>query len=140
MVGDTEKGAYLYSESSPINDLTFTEAVKTLKDIMSDLPAYHEKMQSYNKIASALVESNEKQFQVILDNEYEMQSEMFPDDSFLSKMKSASTFEATKDLPMPQSVEFDEPYVFGDAYLNRINSQINISQELKDYLISFYYQ
>lgn len=140
MVGDTEKGAYLYSESSPINELTFTEAVKTLKDIMSDLPAYHEKMQSYTKIASALVEGNENQFRVILDNEYELQSEMFPNDPFLSKMKSLSTFEAFKDLPMPQSVEFDEPYVFGDAYLNRINSQINISEGLKEHLVGFYYK
>lgn len=140
MVVNTEKGAYLYSESSTINDITFNGAVKTLKDIMSDLPAYQEKMQSYAKIASALVETNEKQFQVILDNEYELQSEMFPDDPFLNKLKYANTFEATKDLPMPQSVEFDEPYVFGNSYLHRINSQLNISQELKDYLTSFYYQ
>jgi hypothetical protein len=140
MVGSIEKGAYLYSESSTINDITFNGAVKTLKDIMSDLPAYQQKMQSYAKIASALVETNEKQFKVILDNEYEEQSEMFPDDLLLTKLKYANTFEATKDLPMPQSVEFDEPYVFGDSYLHRINSQLNISQKLKDYLTSFYYQ
>lgn len=107
---------------------------------MSDLPGYQQKMQSYVKIAWSLVETSEKQFQLIFDNEYEEQSQMFPDDPFLSKLKYANTFETTKDLPMPQSVEFDEPYVFGDLYLHRINSQLNISQELKDYLTSFYYQ
>jgi 5-methylthioadenosine/S-adenosylhomocysteine deaminase len=138
-VGNIEKGIYLYSETSPINEIGFNDAVKTLKTIMADIPGFLGKMKSYHKIAYELVGEPQEQFTVILDNEYDEQSEMFPEDEYLKTMNTINTFEAIKDLPMPQSVEFDEPFVGGDLYRNRINAQTNISQALKDHLINAYY-
>jgi 5-methylthioadenosine/S-adenosylhomocysteine deaminase len=133
-IGKKKKGLYLFCEGSAINDISFEAAVETLKDVMKDLPGFVTRMQEEKATLMELGVDQEEEFTVELDNEFEIESDVFqeyerPDDA-----------ELFADPPMADSVEFDTAVVEGDEYWARIDAQKNIPEGLKEWLKECYNQ
>jgi hypothetical protein len=133
-IGKKKKGLYLYSESSPINDIRFGDAVETLKDIMQDLPGFVTRMEEEKVTLMDLGVETQEEFTVELDNEFEIESDIFQD------YEPPDVIELLADPPMADSVEFDTAVVEGKEYWARVDAQRNISKELKEWLRECYDQ
>jgi len=131
-IGKKKKGLYLYCEESPINDIGFKDSIETLEDIMQDLPGFVTRMQEEKASLMDLGVDTQEEFTVELDNEFEIESDVFQD------YERPDEAELLADPPMADSVEFDTAVVEGDEYWSRIDAQKNISGELKEWLRECY--
>jgi 5-methylthioadenosine/S-adenosylhomocysteine deaminase len=133
-IGKKKKGLYLFSEGSAINDVTYTDAVETLKDILKDLPGFIKRMEQEKASLMELGVEPEEEFTLELDNEFEIESDVF------QEYDMAEADELLADVPIADSVEFDTAVVEGDEYWARIDAQKNIPESLKDWLKECYNQ
>ena len=133
-VGQKKKGIYLYCENSPINDIGFEAAIKTLKEIMQDLPGFIKRMEEEESTLMDLGMPTTQEFTVEPDNEFEIESDV------LQEYELPADAALFADPPMADSVEFDTPAVEGQQYWDRIMAQKNISNELKAWLKQCYNQ
>ncbi len=133
-IGKEKKGIYLFCENSEINDVGFETAIETLKEIMQDLPGFIKKMEAEESILMDLGMVPVQEFTVELDNEFEIESDVFQEYELPA---DAALF---ADPPMADSVEFDTPTVEGQLYWDRIMAQKNVSNELKAWLKICYNQ
>jgi 5-methylthioadenosine/S-adenosylhomocysteine deaminase len=131
-VGQQQKGIYLFSEHSPINDIGLTKAIETLQEIMGDLPAFIKKMEEQESTLMDLGIEPVQEFSIELDNEFEIEADVF------QEYEVEDVAELMADPPMAASVEFDGAIVEGELYWNRINAQKNITPELKAWLTECY--
>jgi hypothetical protein len=133
-VGGKKKGIYLFCENSEINDIGFEAAIKTLEEIMQDLPGFIKRMEEEESTLMDLGMEPVQEFTVELDNEFEIESDVF------QEYEMPAVAELLADPPMADSVEFDTAIVEGQKYWDRINAQKNISNELKAWLKECYNQ
>jgi 5-methylthioadenosine/S-adenosylhomocysteine deaminase len=131
-IGNREMGLYLFSETSEINDVSFNNSVLKIREIFDDIPAFLKKMGRHEMKAFALVGPVEQDFKIILDNELEVEF----DDKLESKVLLDAPYPVEK--PVPNSIEFDEPFVTGDKYWKLISDQPNIPPGLTQWLKNYY--
>ncbi len=127
------KGFYLFSESSKINDVTFAGAEQLLKEAMKDLSAFRQKMQTEGMRLQSLEVDRQEEFTLELDNEIE--------DDFLLDDDDMTTYtlaKLTENDEIQNNIELDPPFVNAESYWSRIDSQKNISIELKEALKKAY--
>jgi 5-methylthioadenosine/S-adenosylhomocysteine deaminase len=131
-VGGNQKSLFLYTASSVINDISFKLATETLKDIMSDLPGFLNKMESEKASLSAIGNEQQEEFTIETDNDFEIEADVFQE---YEVSQDADLF---ADVPMADSVELDTAIVEGQDYWDRIEAQKNITNELKAWLKTCY--
>jgi cytosine/adenosine deaminase-related metal-dependent hydrolase len=134
-VEGVSKGFYLFSESSGINDVTFTDAIQLLTEAMEDLKAFKTRMEKEKSRLQSLGVDEPEEFTLELDNEIE---EVEAD--ALIEYDTAG-FEEPGLLAgdeFQNTIEFDLPFVNSEEYWERIDSQENIPAELKTVLKQAY--
>lgn len=131
-IGKKKKAIYLFCQNSEINDIGFQAAIDTLEEIMNDLPGFIKKMAEEESTLMALGEPVEQEFTVELDNEFEIESDVF------QEYEQPDAAELFADPPMADQVEFDTAIVEGQLYWTRIDAQKNITPELKNWLKNCY--
>lgn len=133
-VGLRDMGIYLYSEESEINNIGFNDSVDTLKKILADIPSFLNKSWTHAIKSFELLGEIRQDFQLIMDMDEEEEQEI---NNYEFGNKNIQ-FQDEDDDEIIKKIEFDLPIVEGQSYWKRIFDQPNISQELKDWLKTFY--
>ena len=127
MVGARKKAFYLFTENSPINDVTFQGAMDTLTEAMRDLPVFVERMEAGRAHLAGLGEIQPEEFTIELDNEFEEDDPLVELDAGGFDVASL----LVDDSAINESIPLDGPLVACDEYFKRITDQKNISEDLK---------
>lgn len=133
-IAEEKKSLYLFSENSEINDIGLNYAIRTLEEIMKDLPAFVTRMEEEEAALMSEGVVPVQEFAVELDNEFQLEADV------LQEYETENEAELVADPPMATSIELDSPVVEGEHYWKRINSQKNISDSLKNWLRECYNQ
>uniref|UniRef100_A0A486XS85 Chlorohydrolase family protein n=1 Tax=Rheinheimera sp. BAL341 TaxID=1708203 RepID=A0A486XS85_9GAMM len=131
-VSGQAKALFLHAPTSEINDVSFAAARDTLEEVMSDLYGYVDKMELEANRLMALGEDHAPTFSIELDNEFHIDEDVFREDEHVDDPILLA------DVPMVPFVDLDSPIVEGANYWQRIESQQNISESLKDWLKTCY--
>jgi hypothetical protein len=117
----------LASPASPINGLRVDDATATLREAMSDLHAFRDRVEAGMARLRALGVTPADTFTLVPDNE------PAPGSADATAMSAADDA-----LLMPARVELDDLVVGGDDYWSRVADQPNLEQSLKDALRAAY--
>jgi len=124
-IGGKAKALYLYSASSPLNDLTLADATSALKDAMADLPAFQQEIEQHHHNLLAFGLDGNDSFSLELDNEYDSVLET-PTAATAEAGATGPTLLAGAAPTVAQSIELDPLEVNNDAYWTRVDAQPNI--------------
>ncbi|GAA5446216.1 5'-deoxyadenosine deaminase [Microbulbifer sp. NBRC 101763] len=122
------KALFLHAPTSEINDVSFAAACETLEEVMSDLYGYVDKMDQESSLLLAFGEDPSPEFSIELDNEFDLDGDIFREEEHA----------LLADVPMVPFVDLDSPIVEGANYWQRIESQKNIPDSLRDWLKACY--
>ncbi|XWN32732.1 MAG: amidohydrolase family protein [Devosia sp.] len=134
-VGMRDKVFNLHAASSPINHLRLDTAIETLRDAMSDLPAFVEQQEGKEAQLASMGIDMVQRFTLELDNEFE------PDlDELQDFDNDALVAELLADVPMVEKLPLERLFVDPqeDTYWDRIGAQQNIDPDLMDHLRTAY--
>ena len=137
----------LYDPNSPINYVSFKDAVDVLERVMSNLPKYLQKVQEQKKKAqeqkkqrrtaeiTILSVDQPEEFALFLDNEFEDAEDFLT--SYEGGYLRVETL-ASSDVKIADSIKMDGVIVDTSEYWELLEGENNIRNELKLYLKNSY--
>ena len=142
-IGGKRKALYLYSDSSPLNDLSLAQAIEKLKEAMSDLPAFYQHTQEDKASLLAFGLEADGGFALELDNEYDPvadtpSAEIADAGAVAASFAAAGMLLAARPEDVAKSIELDGLEVSSDAYWQRVKQEKNVDEKLVEALIDAY--
>jgi cytosine/adenosine deaminase-related metal-dependent hydrolase len=129
-IGGKSKRLLTFVPDSQINHVSLATAQSRLEEAMGNLPAFKDRVSAAAAELLALGISDDGGFTLVLDNEFDEGQE--------SPTATAPAAVLLAEVELPQEIELDGLEVNSGTYWERVESQPNLPQELKQELKDAY--